>query len=174
LCQGISCGIDISSHIPCVKEKKGYSTESFLRLENSKTVLTEKFSTLNINSEKISHNALLSVDAMLNPNLQSTIDGSLFSLLKTKEGVTDESDSSEISWSDSKNNRRKFITYQKLGQNKNVTKQCLFINEDVPYKYVNGYEFSTRVGNAESVKDFGYFGLTQSEIRSEEKADKPS
>lgn len=174
LCQGISCGIDISSHIPCVKEKKGYSTESFLRLENSKTVLTEKFSTLNVNSEKISHSALLSVDAMLNPNLQSTIDGSLFSLLKTKEGVTDESDSSEISWSDSKNNRRKFITYQKLGQNKNVTKQCLFINEDVPYKYVNGYEFSTRVGNAESVKDFGYFGLTQSEIRSEEKADKPS
>jgi hypothetical protein len=40
----------------------------------------------------------------------------------------------------------------------NSSAKCIYMNEDVPYKYVDGYGFSSKAGSAESVKEFGFFG----------------
>ena len=147
LCQGYSVGIDKSSAIPMLSKTPGkYFTEGFL--SNSNCQLSDSFGSRIINSSTKQGNALLSLDACVHPVLQSNIDGSKFVLQKVrKNGFL-------------KQNGRKFtVSYANNSvDNGYVSQQCVFVNTDVPYKYVNGYGFSTRAGSANSVREFGFFG----------------
>ena len=165
LCQGISVGIDKESGIPMLydKQRKEYFSESFLSQvgkdipkdkeikkddwPNYKGQLVNTYNNHIIKTSKKKGSALLSVDASLNPNLQSTLDGSEFMLQETY------SEGSLL-----KNDRKYTWNFgSKFGENY-IAQQCIYINTDVPYKYINGFGFSTRAGFAESTNSFSFFG----------------
>ena len=145
LCQGYSIGVDKSSSIPVLtKDGKEYFTESFLATNR---LLTDTFGARTITSETKLGNGLISVDACADPMLQTYLDGSKFVLQRThKNGIL-------------KQNGRKFTpSFEGDIDNSYVSQQCVFVNSDVPYKYVNGFGFRTRAGSAETVREFAFFG----------------
>ena len=155
LCQGFSVGIDSSSNIPSLYFDGKYIAESFLEKTKSsgKTVLSlsENFDNRIIKSDKKEGSALLCVDATLNPLLQSSLSGNTFNLLKSKSGTL------------SKNGRH-FYPNLTAVSNSFHDSPCIYIDEDVPYKFVQDFGFSTRAGTAESVKSFAYFGKNKIDI----------
>ena len=145
LCQGVSIGIDSASSVPMIYDvnKKNYFSESFLDQSNGK--LSYLFENRKVTSNNRSGSALLSVDAYLSPTLQSTFDGSSFLLQK----VFDSGSFSQ--------NGRKFTLKPGTKTNLYRSAKCCFMNEDVPYKYIDGFGFSTRAGDASAAKSFSFF-----------------
>ena len=150
LCQGLSLAVDTNTGIPIVYDsnKKKYITEGFL---NNNGKIVSDFESRLKESTVRTGSALLSVEAAVTPTLQSMLDGSPFLLQKI------EGDGTIIR----KTNDRKFrINFNNFITSTNRSAKCIFINENVPYKIINNYTFSTKAGNAESVKDFGFYGDT--------------
>ena len=147
LCQGFSVAIDKSSAIPMLSKGDKYFTESFL---TNNCLLDGNFGARLINTDLSSKHgsALLSLDACVHPVLQSNLDGSKFVLQKVRKNST------------LKQNGRKYtIDFPQNSIDKTyISQQCIFVNSDVPYKYVNGFGFSTRAGSANSVREFSFFG----------------
>ena len=143
LCQGYSIGIDKQSSTPIVYkyDTKKYISEGFLDLDCQ---LVDSFNSRKLTVDSKHGSALLSVDANVHPVTQSNIDGSKFVLQKTTDCINKQ------------NNRNFAVEPDKLSE-EIVSRQCVFINSDVPYKHVNEYGFSTRAGVAESVKEFRFF-----------------
>jgi hypothetical protein len=157
LCQGLSVSIDRSSGIPMLYKNNKYFTESFL---TSSCSLDNNFGSRIINAElnAKSGSGLISVDACVHPNLQSTLDGSKFVLQKVKkDGKLQQ-------------NGRKYSVHFENNDTEHsyISQQCVFVNSDVPYKYVNGFGFSTRAGSANSTKEFSFFGKELLEYSNED------
>ena len=149
LCQGLSVGIDEESSLPMLydKETKNYFTESFLNQENGELKAT--FLGRRAYSTKRKGTALISVDASVHPTLQSMFDGSSFLLQEmTNEGRL------------IRNGRMFSLDCDKMGSNSHFSTKCIYINSDIPYKYVDGFGFSSRAGSAETVRSFAFFGET--------------
>jgi hypothetical protein len=91
--------------------------------------------------------AIISLDACLVPELQSSLDGSSFLLQRVNTNGTLIQNDRRFSLSFKDNNS---MTYRSA--------KCVFMNSDVPYKYVDGFGFSSRAGSAESTKTFSFFG----------------
>lgn len=145
LCQGVSIGIDSASSIPMIYDvnKKNYFSESFLDQNNGK--LSYLFENRKVTSNNRNGSALLSVDACLSPTLQSTFDGSSFLLQK----VFDSGSFSQ--------NGRKLTLKPGTKTNSYRSAKCSFMNENVPYRYIDGFGFSTRAGDESAVKSFSFF-----------------
>jgi len=144
LCQGLSVGIDKVSYIPMLKDGDDYFTESFI---SRNKVLTTDFSSRKITTPLKQTSGLLSVDVCVNPQLQSLFDGSDFVCQKFAE-VNNISPSGRLfSYSSYKNFDSILLT--------NNT-DLIFVNSDIPLKYINNNNYATRVGTAEDVKQFGF------------------
>ena len=166
LCQGLSIGVDRAGHIPMIPifnedNSISYITESFI--DNSGTLSTN-FKKRETNTKATS--ALLSIDPCVTPLLQSTFDGSEFTL-----------QAYEPRWcSFSENTRRFDITYNqndekllaKIWNGDNIPNSwvstinqklnVIFVGSDIPFKYMSNQSFSTRAGAAEEVKQIAFFG----------------
>lgn len=147
LCQGVALGIDKESALPVLYDPvtKNYFSESFLNQTNG------ELNSLFLNRKMFTNNrkgsAIISLDACLVPELQSSLDGSSFLLQRVNTNGTLVQNDRRFSLSFKDNNS---MTYRSA--------KCVFMNSDVPYKYVDGFGFSSRAGSAESTKTFSFFG----------------
>ena len=147
LCQGVALGIDKESSLPMLYDEttKTYFTESFLNQSNGS--LNSTYLNRKVTSKDRNGTAIVSVEACLNPVLQSSLDGSSFLV----QGI---SSSNRVI----QNTRRFSINFENTEKLPHFSSKCVFMNSDVPYKYVDGFGFSSRAGCAESVKEFSFFG----------------
>lgn len=148
LSQGLSVGIDRLSYTPMLNtsvDNNEYVSEGFL---NKSRILTLDYKERMLTTSNKQGSALLSLDANVTPVIQSMLDGSLFVLESIAEAE-----------SVSRNNRHYSVSFKDHYINKptQVKTQAIFVNSDVPLKWVNGFGFSTRVGSANDVKTFGFF-----------------
>ena len=145
--QGLSIGVDNSSHIPMIKCGDKYQTEGFL---TKNRLLSQTFEDrIKYTSDK-ECSGLLCLDANVNKVLQSTFDGSDFILQPTgvAEGTINR-----------KNRHYWLSTLTQSTENRiHISSPVVFVNSDVPYKYINGFSFSTRCGSGEDVSQFSFFG----------------
>lgn len=156
LCQGFSIGVDRVSYIPLiygVEGEEGYTTESFI---DSDLSLSTNYSSRLIHTSNIQSSGLLSVDTMVNYQLQSMFDNSEFIVEKAYE-TTNDDDKLSTSLS---NKRHYYIgTIKESTDKKYATKaKCVYIDTDIPLKYYDSYGFSTRVGSSEDCKDIRFVG----------------
>lgn len=164
LCQGLSVGVDRACYIPMMYIGSPndyinnpihgpYLAESFI---NNNGTLTTEFN----NRKQWTYNkqisGLLCVDAYVNPTLQSTFDGSEFYLEHYKQ----------CKIRDSSNRYFQAIPYNGIpndgwtADGVNSTSGLIYINDDIPFKFLNEQSYSTRVGAAEEVKQIGFLGTT--------------
>ncbi len=154
--QGLSIGVDTTSYIPTIWDnnfknedgsKGAYITEGFLA---DNKLLIDTFTRRQLETKYKQSSGLLCLDACVSPILQSTIDGSDFTLQPIYEN------GNLI-----KNDRHFQVEYKNnnIGTNDgSVKSQLIFVNSDVPSKVINDLCFSTRAGSEEDIKQFGFFG----------------
>ena len=157
LFQGLSLDVDKYSGSPMIWDGNRYFTESFLVNSTDKVNKKQRdivqpyegFAASRTYSETgaIGGSALLAPDVMFIPDLQNTLCGSEMVLEKRTEIAIPTIQGRHLQFNPKPINA-KFIT--KL--------PSIFIREDVPYKIVNDFQFSTRFGNAESAKNVSFFG----------------
>lgn len=151
LCQGLSVGVDAASYVPMLyaTSRGSYITEGFL----SKTrLLTHSFKEHVKETKTKQCSGLLSVDACLNPSLQSNFDGTEFVLKPTKLSSGSTSEEARHFW---------FKGYTgDINTNKQINTPVVFVNSETPLKYINGYSYSTKCGAAEDVSQFAFFSST--------------
>ena len=145
--QGLSIGVDNSSHIPMIKCGDKYQTEGFL---TKNRLLSQTFEDRIKYTDGKECSGLLCLDANVNKVLQSTFDGSDFILQPTgiAEGTIN------------RKNRHYWLSAltQSTENRIHISSPVVFVNSDVPYKYINGFSFSTRCGSGEDVSQFSFFG----------------
>lgn len=145
--QGLSIGVDNSSYIPMVKYNGKYQTEGFL---TESRLLSQTFED-RIKEVGIKEcSGLLCLDANVNKLLQSTFDGSDFMLQPTGINEGKMNRKSRHYWLSN--------LIQSAENRVHISSPVVFVNSDVPYKYVNGFSFSTRCGSGEDVSQFSFFG----------------
>ena len=143
LCQGLSLGIDKSSSIPCIYDgfRKKYIAESFL--DNSFTL---KPTLIDTTDSFISSSGLLSLEATVIPEICEKINGSELLLEKRYVGRFTQSEKHYI------------YTFTNDSESEVSKMPLLFVKENTPYKYMNGFGFSTRAGSELDAKEFAVFG----------------
>ena len=145
--QGLSIGVDTSSYIPMIKCGDRYQTEGFL---TKNRLLSQTFEDRIKYTGDKECSGLLCLDANVNKVLQSTFDGSDFILQPTgvAEGTIN------------RKNRHYWLSAltQSTENRIHISSPVVFVNSDVPYKYINGFSFSTRCGSGEDASQFSFFG----------------
>lgn len=166
LFQGLSVGIDESTGLamPYITTgvKTQYTAEAFINAFNDSDGKTDKEDVTsrilednidkhlrNLNKDLITYSALLSVDPIINTQLQSILSWSKYML---DGDYTCKIESSS-------NSRLYSINTYELADDKRET-SLVFINENIPSFWIEGKYFSTRAGNAESVSEFAFLGST--------------
>ena len=145
--QGLSIGVDNSSYIPMIKCDDQYQAEGFL---TKSRLLSQTFEDRIKYADVKECSGLLCLDANVNKMLQSTFDGSDFMLqpVGRAEGTI------------SRKSRHYYLSNLEQSENGKVhiNSPVIFVNSDVPYKYANGFSYSTRCGSGEDVSQFSFFG----------------
>ena len=152
LCQAYSVGIDEGCSIPMLCSKKDTTSATFIAesfLNGSRELVHDYANHVRTNSYSVG-TGLLSLDATLIPELRSTFDGSEFGIFRTTNNIT---------LSQSANKSRHYYTNAGESVDKvNYGKiNMVYVDNNCPAKIINGYTFSTQVGNAEDVSQFGLF-----------------
>lgn len=154
LCQGLSIGIDGASYTPTLYEDLNETNGQFISegFINRYGILTSDYESRKLKIPSKKYSALLSLDPCVNSTLQSMFDSSEFVLQRymKNNGLK------------SINNRQYYFTNTEsvntsIAQVSNKL-GVIFVGSDIPIKYINGYGYSTRAGNAEEVKQFSFFG----------------
>lgn len=161
LCQGLSIGIDRAGHVPTLpiynqKEKVfKYITEGFI---DDNGTLSTNFKKKTSNYKATS--ALLSIDPCVTPMLQSTFDGSEYTIQEYEPRIIEDKgtrvftaeynqDNFPTDWKTGNDGTWQTDTFQKLN--------TVYVASDVPFKYMANQSFSTRAGAAEEVKQLAFF-----------------
>lgn len=161
LCQGLSVGIDRAGHVPTLpiydqKEKVfKYITEGFI---DDNGTLSTNFKKKTSNYKATS--ALLSIDPCVTPMLQSTFDGSEYTIQEYEPRIIEDKgtrvftaeynqDNFPTDWKTGNDGTWQTDTFQKLN--------TIYVASDVPFKYMANQSFSTRAGAAEEVKQLAFF-----------------
>lgn len=162
LCQGLSVGIDRAGHVPTVpiydqKEKVfKYITEGFI---DDNGTLSTNFKKKTSNYKATS--ALLSIDPCVTPMLQSTFDGSEYTIQEYEPRIIKDTSNTRVftaeydkdkfptDWKTGNDGTWQTSTFQKLN--------TVYVASDVPFKYMANQSFSTRAGAAEEVKQLAFF-----------------
>lgn len=152
LCQAYSVGIDEGCSIPMLCSKKDTTSATFIAesfLNGSRELVHDYANHVRTNSYSVG-TGLLSLDAILIPELKSTFDGSEFGIFRTTNNII---------LSQSANKSRHYYTNAGESVDKvNYGKiNMVYVDNNCPAKIINGYTFSTQVGNAEDVSQFGLF-----------------
>lgn len=161
LCQGLSVGIDRAGHVPTLPiynstdKMFNYITEGFI---DDNGTLSTNF------KKKISKykatSALLSIDSCVTPMLQSTFDGSEYTIQEYEPRIIEDKDTRVFTaeydtskfptdWKPNTDGTWQTGTFQKLN--------TVYVASDVPFKYMANQSFSTRAGAAEEVKQIAFF-----------------
>lgn len=166
LFQGFSVGIDDQSGIPMPYVssgvKVGYIAESFLNKNNGKDednkteddkiknrMLSDSVDNhlRSYKKDETKYHALLSVDPMVNPQLQSMLSWNEYELQEeyqcTLEGNTRE---------------RIYNITSYIPNTAKLTSSLAYIEKDIPAFYIDDKYFSTRAGAAESVREIEFLG----------------
>lgn len=147
LAQAFSIGVDRISHTPMLKvDDKTYISESFL---SKNRTLTTDYSSRKLETSQKQSSGLLCLDANVVPELQTWFDGSEF-LLK-QQGVFKTLTGNNRQYYPT-NNSNNFVSGNQVSK-----ERLVYVNSDVPLKYVNSFGFSTRAGAAEEAKQFAFF-----------------
>lgn len=166
LAQGLSIGTDKISFTPMLYDDqqinptsnvaKGYIGESFISSPKSMTgersigsglMLTTDYLSRRITTDYKQSSGLLSLDACVNPSLQSVLDGTQYTFQPVWKANV------------GRDNRRYYLgKYLPVDTSYFQKTSAVYVNSDVPLKYVNGIGFSTRAGMAEDVKGVAFFG----------------
>lgn len=156
IAQGLSVGIDSTSYIPMLWDNNyknednttgAYITEGFL---TNNRLLMDTFNNRQLSTKQKQSSGLLCLDACVTPLLQSTLDGSDFTLqaIHSNGNLNKSSRHYNVAFSD-----------DSVTDNfKSTTAQVIYVDSDIPAKVVNDLCFSTRAGSEEDVKKFGFFG----------------
>ena len=124
-----------------------FSAESFL---NGSRELANDYANHVRETDMSSGSGLLALDADVIPELKSMFDGSEFGIFRVTEGM---------GLTQSQDKSRHY--YTQSGQStelKNYGKvNMVYVDNNCPSKIINGYTFTTQVGNAEDVSQFGLF-----------------
>lgn len=161
LCQGLSVGIDRAGHVPTIpiynqtEKVFKYITEGFI---DDNGTLSTNFKKKESNYKATS--ALLSIDPCVTPILQSTFDGSEYTIQEYEPRIivdkdtrvfTAEYDTNKFptDWKTGNDGTWQTDTFQKLN--------TVYVASDVPFKYMANQSFSTRAGAAEEVKQLAFF-----------------
>ena len=154
LCQALSLGIEKNSGIPTPYVEgltKGYYVETFLDIKSTnksekKLADDSDNNLINLEPSYIKYSGLLSLDAMVSPQLQA--------MLTLKDYILKETNKVTLHYSQD-SRRYNIINYSK-GDLENVESKLVYINEDIPSYVVNDKYYSTRAGNAENVLEFSF------------------
>ena len=162
LCQGLSIGIDRAGHVPTLpiyneREKTfNYITEGFI---DDNGTLSTNFKKKT--SKYKATSALLSIDPCVTPMLQSTFDGSEYTIQEYEPRIITDTSNSRVfvaeynkdkfptDWGDHISGEWAGNTLQKLN--------TIYVASDIPFKYMANQSFSTRAGAAEEVKQLSFF-----------------
>lgn len=161
LCQGLSVGVDRAGHVPTLPIYNStdkifnYITEGFI---DDNGTLSTNFKKKT--SKYKATSALLSIDPCVTPMLQSTFDGSEFTIQEYEPRIiedkntrvfTAEYDTNKFptDWKVNSDGTWQTDTFQKLN--------TVYVAGDVPFKYMANQSFSTRAGAAEEVKQLSFF-----------------
>lgn len=157
--QGLSIGVDKSSHLPTLKTNskfladvgtsENYICESFI---SDQGTLTTDYESRRIVTGTKQSSGLLCLDACVNPLLQSNFDGSQFIFNPVITG--------KLKQIEDKPRLYYFDETEEINYNlKEKTKSsAVFVDTDVPLVCIDDYGFSTRAGSAEEAKQFAFFG----------------
>lgn len=145
--QGLSIGVDNSSYIPMIKYGEQFETEGFL---TKNRLLSQTFEDRIKSTDVKECSGLLCLDAAVNKTLQSTFDGSDFMLQPT----------GKVEGTITRKNRHYWLSnLEPITESRiHINSPVVFVNSDVPYKYANGFSYSTRCGSGEDVSQFSFFG----------------
>lgn len=161
LCQGLSVGIDRAGYVPTLPiynstdKMFNYITEGFI---DDNGTLSTNFKKKT--SKYKATSALLSIDPCVTPMLQSTFDGSEYTIQEYEPRIiedkgtrvfTAEYDTNKFptDWKTGTDGTWQTDTFQKLN--------TVYVASDVPFKYMANQSFSTRAGAAEEVKQLAFF-----------------
>ena len=161
LCQGLSVGVDRAGHVPTLPiynstdKMFNYITEGFI---DDNGTLSTNFKKKT--SKYKATSALLSIDPCVTPMLQSTFDGSEYTIQEYEPRIikdkgtrvfTAEYDTNKFptDWKANTDGTWQTDTFQKLN--------TVYVASDVPFKYMANQSFSTRAGAAEEVKQLAFF-----------------
>ena len=161
LCQGLSVGVDRAGHVPTLPIYNStdkifnYITEGFI---DDNGTLSTNFKKKT--SKYKATSALLSIDPCVTPMLQSTFDGSEYTIQEYEPRIiedkntrvfTAEYDTNKFptDWKPNTDETWQTDTFQKLN--------TVYVASDVPFKYMANQSFSTRAGAAEEVKQLAFF-----------------
>ncbi|MBQ0113248.1 MAG: hypothetical protein KBT03_08985 [Bacteroidales bacterium] len=152
IAQGFSVGIDPISYCPMLYENNDhYIYESFISKDR---LLTTTYKDRKRETSVSQSNGLLCLDASINPQIQSILNNNKF-VLEAKHKYRTVADQGEARYYINQYDADLDKTIESYG---GVNSNLLYIPSDIPLKYVNKYGFSTRVGAAEDVKQFGFVG----------------
>lgn len=157
LFQGLSLDVDKYSGSPMIWDGSRYFTESFLVNSTDNINKTQRdivqpskgFISARTYSEENATGgcALLAPDVNFIPDLQNTLCGTEMLFEKRTE------------WANPIIKDRHLQFNPKPIESNFITKlPSIFVREDVPYKIVNDFQFSTRFGTPESAKNVSFFG----------------
>lgn len=149
LFQGFSVGIDPYSGIPLpyisTGIKTGYIAESFL---SNDRVLNSSINEHLRSTDVVNNSALLSLDVMVNPQLQSLLSWNEYTLQKDYECKLE---------SASEERKCDITTYTKPEIENNLSALLVYIEKNIPSFKLDKYYFSTKTGVAESTREFSFF-----------------
>lgn len=155
LFQGLSVGIDEESGIPMPFISSGvktdYIAESFVDEEKYtlSEVVDKHLRSVNISSTTTS--ALLSLDPMVVPQLHSMLSWNEYNLQEEYKCTLEHSSGV----------RKLNITSYTPTVNTNINSSLVYIEKDIPSFYINNHYFSTRAGNAETVRELSFLGTRE-------------
>lgn len=161
LCQGLSVGVDRAGHVPTLPIYNStdkifnYITEGFI---DDNGTLSTNFKKKT--SKYKATSALLSIDPCVTPMLQSTFDGSEYTIQEYEPRIIEgkntrvftaeyNPDNFPTDWKPNTDGTWQTDTFQKLN--------TVYVASDVPFKYIANQSFSTRAGAAEEVKQIAFF-----------------
>ena len=162
LCQGLSVGVDRAGHVPTLPiynstdKMFNYITEGFI---DDNGTLSTNFKKKT--SKYKATSALLSIDPCVTPMLQSTFDGSEYTIQEYEPRIIEDTSDSRVftaeydtdkfptDWKTNTDGTWQTDTFQKLN--------TVYVASDVPFKYMANQSFSTRAGAAEEVKQIAFF-----------------
>lgn len=153
LFQGLSVGVDAESGFIAPSLFKNnfnsYIIESFINADDG--LLSNTYEKHIQNTNNVQYSALISLDPIVVPQLQNMLSWTNYTLHKNYKCLLEKVF----------NNRHYQATNYTLN-NEKINSKLVFIDEDIPSFYIGNNYYSTRAGNAESVKEFSFIGASAS------------
>lgn len=136
IAQGYSIGVSKYAHIPMLFDGENYFTDGILSEDENEQLLLQK---TKITTKNALAQGLICVDAILNRSIQSLLDGSQFTLVKTHSYNIDST------------GRIHYAKLSKIDDFTTINCKLIYVPENSSSRIYNKYIFSTQAGSAEEL-----------------------